>query len=132
MTHGLPLTYFPCLGSYSQTFARIYELVGKIKAREHHPGVSNFFDAPDDEPDDDRWSTSGKAVEPTEQTQSLRHRTWRVLHHLQGFEGKYALRVVVVTGALSAPGYVQGTMGWWNQHDSWWAVCMAWLMSHTM
>ena len=62
----------------------------------------------------------------------MRHRTWRALRRLQGFEGKFALRVVVMTGVLSAPAYVQSTRGWWNEHDAWWAVCMGWVMSHTM
>ena len=80
----------------------------------------------------DSTESVNKAVEPSQDPDSLRHRTWRGLSRLQGFEGKYALRVVVMTGVLAAPGYVESSRGWWNHYDSWWAVCMGWIMSHTM
>ena len=81
---------------------------------------------------DDTAESVTKAVEPSQNPDSLRHRTWRALRHLQGFEGKFALRVVVMTGLLSAPAYVKSSRGWWNEYDAWWAVCMGWVMSHTM
>lgn len=119
-----------CSGSYSQTFAQIYELVGKIKAQKHKPAVHDLMD--ENAGPEDTNSEVNKNFETPERPQSRRHKTWRVLRHLQGFEGKYALRVVVVTGMLSIPGYLQDSAGWWNAHDAWWAVCMTWLMSHTM
>ena len=77
-------------------------------------------------------STINTGVEPTQRPHTRRHRVWKFLHHLQGFEGRYAARVVAVTGILAIPAYLKYDISWWNKIDAWWAVSMAWIMCHTM
>ena len=57
-------------------------------------------------------------------------RLWAILHHLQGFETKFALKVVIATTTLSVPAWLPQSRQWWNDHDVWWAVVMVWLMMH--
>ncbi|KAL2755935.1 hypothetical protein ACRALDRAFT_2105296 [Sodiomyces alcalophilus JCM 7366] len=57
-------------------------------------------------------------------------RIWRVLHRLQGFETKYAVKVCILTVSLAIPAWVEQSRGWWNQYETWWAVVTAWLMVH--
>ncbi len=56
--------------------------------------------------------------------QSFRHGLWVVLHRLQGFETRFALKVAVVTSLLSIPAWLEQSRGWWNINESWWAVVM--------
>lgn len=60
----------------------------------------------------------------------LRYRAWLVLHGLQGFETRFALKVAIVTSLLSVPAWLDQSRGWWNQYESWWAVIMVWIMMH--
>ena len=62
--------------------------------------------------------------------QRIRYRIWLVLHRLQGFETRFALKVAVTTSLLSIPAWLSSSQGWWNQNESWWAVVMVWIMSH--
>lgn len=100
------------------------DLIEKIQGQEHLPVIQEELEEGE--------SIAEKAVEPSQNPQTVRHKIWRFLHTLQGFEGRYALRVVAVTGCLAIPAYFSSARGWWNTYDSWWAVCMAWIMSHTM
>jgi len=102
-------------------------LVEDIQAREYLPA-----NAEDDEPSHPKPAFSNKNGFRGMQTpQTTRHRVWRFLHHLQGFEGRYAARVVAVTGCLAIPAYLSEVQ-WWNEVDAWWAVCVAWILCHTM
>ncbi|CAG8972797.1 hypothetical protein HYALB_00007722 [Hymenoscyphus albidus] len=60
----------------------------------------------------------------------IRYRLWLILHRLQGFEMRFALKVVVVTALLAIPGWLPQTQHWWNRNEAWWAVAMVWIMSH--
>jgi hypothetical protein len=68
--------------------------------------------------------------DPKSKRGNLGYKIWRILHRLQGFESKYAFKVVLLTALLSIPGYLTNTRKWWNEYDAWWAVSMAWIMSH--
>lgn len=59
-----------------------------------------------------------------------RYRAWLALKRLQGFEARFALKVALVTSLLSVPAWLSSSRGWWNLHESWWAVVMVWVMMH--
>jgi len=60
----------------------------------------------------------------------IRYRMWSVLHRLQGFETRFALKVVIITSLLSIPAWLSQSRGWWNRNESWWAVITVWIMMH--
>lgn len=60
----------------------------------------------------------------------LRYRLWTILHRLQGFETKFALKVAITTSLLAVPAWLSQSRGWWNANESWWAVVVVWVMSH--
>ncbi|KAM3071236.1 Zinc finger protein [Clarireedia jacksonii] len=62
--------------------------------------------------------------------QRLRFRMWKILHRLQGFETRFALKAAIVTSLLAIPGWLERSKEWWNRYESWWAVVMVWIMMH--
>jgi hypothetical protein len=60
----------------------------------------------------------------------FRYRLWIVLHRLQGFETRFALKVAITTSLLSIPAWLDQSRGWWNENESWWVVVFVWIMSH--
>ena len=60
----------------------------------------------------------------------FRYRLWIILHRLQGFETRFALKVAITTSLLSVPAWLNQSRGWWNENESWWAVVTVWIMSH--
>ncbi|KAL8777502.1 MAG: hypothetical protein Q9194_002510 [Teloschistes cf. exilis] len=63
-------------------------------------------------------------------SQELRQKIWRVLHRMQGFESRFAFKVVLVTSLLSVPAWLEQSRGWWNRYEIWWTVVTVWLMTH--
>jgi hypothetical protein len=61
---------------------------------------------------------------------TLRYRLWSILHRLQGFETRFALKVAIVTSLLSVPAWLEQSSGWFSRYQAWWAVVMGWLMMH--
>lgn len=55
---------------------------------------------------------------------------WKFLHNLQGFESRFAFKVALITTLVSVPAWLVQSRGWWNTHESWWAVVTVWLMMH--
>lgn len=68
--------------------------------------------------------------EPRSNRQKLGYKFWKVLHRLQGFETRYALKCILVTTLLSVPAWLPQSQTWWNRYESWWAPVMAWVMMH--
>ncbi|CAD6446655.1 4e649bb4-d863-4f17-9e8d-6e258a16a71e [Sclerotinia trifoliorum] len=66
----------------------------------------------------------------TSRQKRLRYKTWKVIHRLQGFETRFALKVAIVTSLLSIPAWLNQSRDWWNKYESWWAVIMVWIMMH--
>ena len=60
----------------------------------------------------------------------FRFRLWVFLHSLQGFEMRFALKVVIVTSLLSVPAWLSQSREWWNENESWWVVVFVWIMMH--
>ncbi|KAL8712292.1 MAG: hypothetical protein Q9220_003443 [cf. Caloplaca sp. 1 TL-2023] len=69
--------------------------------------------------------THGTAKQTT-----TRYQLWDILHGMQGFESRFALKVVLTTSLLSIPAWLEQSRGWWNAYESWWAVVTIWLMTH--
>lgn len=67
---------------------------------------------------------------PVSKRSKLGYKIWLILHRLQGFESKYAVKVCLLTALLAVPAWLEQSSGWWNETESWWAVVMAWLMVH--
>ncbi|KAF8422071.1 Fusaric acid resistance protein-like-domain-containing protein [Tirmania nivea] len=61
---------------------------------------------------------------------TTRYRVWRVIHRLQGFEARFAIKLVTVTALLSLPVWLDGSQKWYNHNAGWWAVITAWFMMH--
>jgi hypothetical protein len=57
----------------------------------------------------------------------LRYRLWSILHRLQGFETRFALKVAITTSLLSVPAWLDQSRGWWDFNESWWAVATVWV-----
>ncbi|KAL6404793.1 hypothetical protein AUP68_11624 [Ilyonectria robusta] len=60
----------------------------------------------------------------------LGYRIWMILHRMQGFESRYALKVAILVSLLSIPAWLTGDSKWWDHYEAWWAVCMGWIMMH--
>ena len=60
----------------------------------------------------------------------FRYRVWLVLHHLQGFESRFAFKITLATTLLSIPAWLPQSRSWWNLNESWWSVVMIWIMMH--
>lgn len=61
---------------------------------------------------------------------TMRYNLWSVLHRLQGFEMRFALKVIIVVSLLAVPAWLSQSRGWYNEHSCWWAVIFVWLMMH--
>lgn len=61
---------------------------------------------------------------------TFRYRLWKVLHRLQGFEMRFALKVAIVVSLLSVPAWLNQSKKWYSDHQSWWAVIAVWVMIH--
>ena len=131
-------------GSYHSTFSEIAKLLDKIKSRQHRssprtrPNSAAPSRASSPEPPLDPQANVEKShptmdVEGDGDTQSTKtgkgYKVWRVLRQLQGFECRYAFKVVLVTSLLSVPSYLKGR-DWWDEYDMWWAVAVSWIMIH--
>ncbi|TVY28227.1 Protein BRE4 [Lachnellula hyalina] len=92
----------------------------------------------DPDPGITRAETLGKYVEEEDvamdrsspKKQRFRYKLWSVLHRLQGFETRHALKIIIVTSLLSVPAWLDQSRGWWNQNESWWGVILVWVMAH--
>ncbi|CAM1506421.1 Fc.00g060620.m01.CDS01 [Cosmosporella sp. VM-42] len=119
-------------GMYQATFAEIAYLLESIKSREHNPEPREDYDAVAAEKIDSQLPTMDASMgsEPATKRDKLGHKVWMVLHRLQGFESRYALKVAILTSLLSIPAWLIGGTDWWNHYEAWWAVCMGWIMMH--
>ena len=58
---------------------------------------------------------------------TLRYHAWQILHHLQGFEARFAVKVTIATTLFSIPAWLPQTKVWWNNNECWWVVAMIWV-----
>ncbi|KAI5788130.1 hypothetical protein FPQ18DRAFT_53957 [Pyronema domesticum] len=104
-------------GYYFRIKGELDEIMGKIHSRAYIP------DALDP---DDKISLGMGATSKT----TFRYKVWKVLHRLQGFETRFAVKVLLVVVTLSSPAWVGESRDWWTKHETWWAVVAAWFMMH--
>lgn len=112
-----------------QGMANVYEPLPRGPQQHRHHGEKQESQSVK------RTDTLGKYEEEKEESKKskekqFRYRLWEILHRLQGFETRFALKVVLTTSLLSVPAWLEQSRGWWNQNESWWAVVAAWMMSH--
>ncbi|KAI4120641.1 MAG: hypothetical protein LQ338_006865 [Usnochroma carphineum] len=77
----------------------------------------------------EKAATSVPRVVQSDQT-TFRYKVWVLLHRMQGFESRFALKVVLVTTLLSVPAWLEQSRDWWNTNQIWWTVVTVWLMTH--
>ncbi|KAL8854552.1 MAG: hypothetical protein Q9221_000587 [Calogaya cf. arnoldii] len=66
----------------------------------------------------------------TSEQKKIRYKLWELLHRMQGFESRFAIKVVLVTTLLSVPAWLEQSQEWWNDSELWWTVVTVWLMTH--
>ncbi|KAL7928518.1 hypothetical protein V8C35DRAFT_317942 [Trichoderma chlorosporum] len=119
-------------GSYHVTFLEIARALETIKCREYKPLEKYKDDASETELHAELTHLTDPSAAPDLGTKKnkLGYRIWRVMHLLQGYESRYAFKVVLVTSLLSVPSYLRGDKVWWDEYEAWWAVAMSWLLIH--
>jgi hypothetical protein len=127
-------------GSYYRSLEDISRLIEGIKATVHRP-VSEEMEEQGVWHEPELFNSRSNASEaervrgrkeegPPLKKSTVRHGVWRLLHRLQGFEMRFALKNVIVMVLLGMPAWLNGSRVWWNGYSAWWAVTMAWLMMH--
>lgn len=126
-------------GFYFRSQAQLARTM-KGMANVYKPLPRQTSNRPDTDVKAERTDTIGKYDEEEEEAigpkskvtrkKRFRYRLWMVLHRLQGFETRFALKVAVVTGLLSIPAWLPQSRGWWNENESWWVVVTVWIMMH--
>jgi hypothetical protein len=115
-------------GMYRATFAEIAKLIEMTRSTEKHHPRENYEAVT--EPEDCTVVESIIHGGPASHKDRLGYRVWKLMRRCQGFETKYALKVVILLSALALPCCFESTYNWWMVYDAWWAVCMGWIMIH--
>ncbi|KAI5839825.1 hypothetical protein DFP73DRAFT_200768 [Morchella snyderi] len=66
----------------------------------------------------------------TAEPETWRFKAWCVVHRLQQFESRFAVKVVLVTALLCVPAWAGASRRWYVANESWWSVVAAWFMMH--
>lgn len=121
-------------GFYFRTKEQLERTMGDLQSRPFVPAARQESVHP---PGDTSANTSvqlkatASSNKPAKSEQkTLRYKLWELLHRLQGFEARFALKVVLVTTLLSVPAWLEQSREWWNDFELWWTVVTVWLMTH--
>ncbi|KAL9604542.1 MAG: hypothetical protein Q9219_000507 [cf. Caloplaca sp. 3 TL-2023] len=120
-------------GFYFRTKAQLERTMADLQSRSFVPigrhGASNTANKGASN-GDVAWQgkTAPNPAQPD--ARSFRMKVWTVLHRMQGFESRFALKVVLVTTLLSVPAWLEQSRSWWNTYEIWWTVLTVWLMTH--
>ncbi|KAL7276352.1 Zinc finger protein [Rhizina undulata] len=113
-------------GYYFRSKQDIDEVMGKVHARAYVPAPDVLVSEEQRE-----MEKRGQLPELQEiEKETLGYKIWKVLHRLQQFESRFALKVVLLTFMLSIPGWLGRDYKWYTRNESWWAVIAAWFMMH--
>lgn len=119
-------------GSYHITFLEIARALESIKCREYKP-LEKYDDGVSEtelKAELSHLTDPGPPPHMDTKKNKLGYRIWKILHLLQGYESRYALKVVLVTSLLAVPSYLSWDKVWWDEYEAWWAVTMSWLLIH--
>ncbi|KAI4285004.1 MAG: hypothetical protein L6R38_001019 [Xanthoria sp. 2 TBL-2021] len=121
-------------GFYFRTKMQLERTMGDLQSRPYVPS-GRQDDVP--APGDTSTSTSLKpkathslSKSAVSEQKTFRYKFWELLHRMQGFESRFALKVVLVTTLLSVPAWLEQSREWWNDSELWWTVVTVWLMTH--
>jgi hypothetical protein len=109
-------------GYYFRIMDEISTLMGEIHARPYEPDSIA--------PHGIEKGLRSIGIGTAEHSGTLRYRVWKVFHRLQQFETRFAVKVILVCGALSVPAWLKQSKDWYSDQDPWWAVVAAWIMMH--
>lgn len=119
-------------GFYFRTKTQLEKTIEELHSRSYVPAARHEV-GQSKQKSSQAGETTGAAMNSKvnkAKKQGLRYRIWVALHRLQGFESRFAFKVVVVTTLLSVPAWLDQSRGWWNDNEIWWAVVTVWLMTH--
>ncbi|KAL9043580.1 MAG: hypothetical protein Q9214_003239, partial [Letrouitia sp. 1 TL-2023] len=119
-------------GFYFRTKTQLEKTIEDLHSRSYVPAARHEF-SPLQKKSTQAGATTRAAINGKAskvEKRGLRCRIWVALHRLQGFESRFAFKVVAVTTLLSVPAWLDQSRGWWNDNEIWWAVVTVWLMSH--
>ncbi|KAL9477303.1 hypothetical protein ACSS6W_007144 [Trichoderma asperelloides] len=119
-------------GSYHITFLEIARALESIKCREYKPLEKYDDHVSETELRAELSHLTDPGVPPDMDVKKnkLSYRIWKILHLMQGYESRYAFKVVLVTSLLAVPSYLSWDKVWWDEYEAWWAVTMSWLLIH--
>ncbi|KAL8903123.1 MAG: hypothetical protein Q9171_007508 [Xanthocarpia ochracea] len=122
-------------GFYFLAKMQLEQTMGNLQSRSFVPSHQ-----PDNVPSLSQTGASASVVQEksTDLTRHLamsgkrafRYKVWELLHRMQGFESRFAFKVVLVTTLLSVPAWLEQSRSWWNDFGVWWTVVTVWLMTH--
>ena len=121
--------YFRSKRQLDRTMADLSSTAYVPAARQQDTGADVNEDSVMGEYQLEQEMASGK-VSNVPRMSRYRYRLWELIHRLQGFESRFAFKVTLVTTLLSVPAWLPQSRGWWNEHESWWAVISVWTMMH--
>ena len=110
--------------------SRVYVPLPEQHFNDHTIQTRDFEIETDDIYKDEKVYLESRNVSRKAQNTSKRYKIWWILHQLQGFETRFALKVTLVTTLLSIPAWLPETKSWWNMNESWIAIVVVWVMMH--
>ncbi|KAL9020644.1 MAG: hypothetical protein Q9185_002092 [Variospora sp. 1 TL-2023] len=122
-------------GFYFRTKAQLDRTMEDLQSRPFVPISKKNVPGGDGKPDTITTEKRQTAATPeprlvqTDHTK-FRYKVWEILHRMQGFESRFALKIVLVTTLLSVPAWLVQSRDWWSANDAWWTVVAVWLMTH--
>ncbi|KAL8782486.1 MAG: hypothetical protein Q9213_005325 [Squamulea squamosa] len=108
-------------GFYFRTKVQLERTMGDLQSRPFVPSYRQ---------DDVLTLRNTSARTWTSEQKTFCYKVWGVLHGMQGFEARFALKVVLVTTLLSVPAWLEQSRDSWNRYQIWWTVITVWLMTH--
>ncbi|ODQ64853.1 hypothetical protein NADFUDRAFT_4077, partial [Nadsonia fulvescens var. elongata DSM 6958] len=122
--------YYRTKREVDETFVRVYNLnTSKYAPKNGHSnskGAGKFYV----NSAIDHMDFSEKVY----QTDSLRYRTWKALHRLQGYESRFSIKASIITLMLCLPAWISNKGDvktyWYDEYESWWAAIFALLILH--